>query len=121
MAQVPVLTVNAFPSGVDNTQHQQVVYGLLTFTGSGGYTTGGLPANNFAMVTPEGNPFQPLVGPTQTKPFVVYFQAMDAGLVQYQYDSVNDKLFAQTGGAQVASATTLSGKIAFEAHFARGV
>jgi hypothetical protein len=121
MAQAAVLTVNSFPSGVDNTQHQQTIYGLLTFTGSGGYTTGGIPLNNFAMVSPEGGKFQPLVGPTQTKPFLVNFTAMDSSLVSYNYDSVNDKLFAITAGAQVGSGVTLSGVISFEAHFARGV
>jgi hypothetical protein len=100
-------------------QSQQAVYGKLTFTGSGGYTTGGMPASSFSLVNPDGSKFYPST--SQPKPFVVYFQPMDTSLVTYQYDVVNDKIFAQTGGAQVAGAVTLSGNIAFEAHFGKFV
>lgn len=118
MAQAPVFTVNAFPYGVDNTQHQEIVYGLLTFTGSGGYTTGGLPVT-WKFLNQDGSTFYPQT--SSTTPFLVYFQPQDTGLVSYQYNKAGGTLFATTAGAQVASGTTLSGVVAFEAHFARSL
>lgn len=121
MAQAAVLTVNPHPYGSDNTQREQIVYGKVTFTGSGGYTTGGVPLNWGTMVDgTTGGRFQPQVSSSQTNPFIVYFQALDGSLVQYNYFAASNTLFAQTAGAQLASATTLTGVIAFEAHFARG-
>lgn len=119
MAQAAVLTVNAFPYGVDNTQSETIIYGLVTFTGSGGYTTGGVPLNFTAMLNPDGSKF--ILPGSVSKPFIAYFTALDGSLVQYQYFQASNTLFAQTAGAQVASATTLSGVIAFEAHFAKNV
>lgn len=114
MAQVPVLTVNAFPTGSDTTQSEQIIYGLVTFTGSGGYTTGGLPIT-WKFLNPDGSQFFPIAA--SSTPFLVYFQPQDSSLVSYQWNKAANTLFAQTGGAQVANATTLSGVIAFEAHF----
>jgi hypothetical protein len=126
MAQAAVLTVNNFPNGVDNTMHQQTVYGLVTFTGSGGYTTGGVPLNWATMVNVDGSPFIPSVGPQATlKPSLVYFTPQDTSLVEYQYNLAGNTLFATlataAGATQLPAATTLSGVIAFEAHFGRGV
>ena len=118
MAQVPVFTLNAFPTGSDNTQHQQVLYGFLTFTGSGGYTTGGLPIT-WTFLNADGSPVQPVASPSQ--PFLIYFQPQDSGVVQYQWNKASNVLFATTGGTQVSNATTLSGVTTFEAHFARGI
>lgn len=121
MAQVSVLTVNNFPVGVNNTQHQQEVYGLVTFTGSGGYTTGGVPLDWTKMLNVDGTNFQTSSVSGTTKPFVAYFTAQDSSLVSYQYNAATNTLFAIAAGAQVAGAVTLAGVIAFEAHFGRGV
>jgi hypothetical protein len=120
MAQAVVFTVNAFPYGVDSTLADQIIYGKVTFTGSGGYTTNGIPTSNFSLVNGDGSRFQPNVSTSQPKPFVVYFQNMDSSLNVYQYDSVNDKFFATTAGVQVGSGVALSGLITFEAHYAKG-
>lgn len=117
MAQAAVLTVNAFPNGIDTTTRELIVYGLVTFTGTGGYTTGGIPLNWKQLTNPDGTPL-PI---NQSAPFLVYFQPLDGSLVQYQWSNAANTLFAQTAGAQVASGTTISGVIAFEAHFAKNI
>jgi hypothetical protein len=119
MAQASVLTVNNFPTGVDNTQHEVIVYGLVTFTGSGGYTTGGVPLNWNALINADGSSFSPQW--LATKPFLAYFQPQDTSLVSYNFNAAGNTLFAIAAGIQVASGVTISGVIAFEAHFARGV
>jgi len=118
MAQSPVFTLNAFPTGVDNTQHEQILYGLVTFTGTGGYTTNGLPIT-WTFLNPDGSRFLPQS--SAATPFLVYFQPLDSSLVSYQWSKSANTLFAISSGAQVANGTTLSGVISFEAHFARGV
>src|ERR1700757_3350273 len=112
MAQAAVLTVNNFPTGVDNTQREYIVYGLVTFTGSGGYTTGGVPLNWTTLVNADGSPHILQVAPGTTKPFIAYFTAQDTSLVSYQYNAAANTLFATSataaGAAQLPAATTLS-------------
>ena len=119
MAQVPVFTLNGYPNGVDNTQREQILYGLVTFTGSGGYTNPGGNPITWTFLSPDGSTFQP-AGASST-PFLVYFQPQDNSLVTYQWNKAANKFFAISGGAELTNATTMSGVIAFEAHFGRGV
>lgn len=119
MAQVPVFTVSAFPAGVDNTQHQQILYGLVTFTGSGGYTSGGGLPITWTFLNTDGSVLQPVA--SSSTPSLVYFQTLDTSVNSYNWNKAANKFFAQTAGAEVTGTPTLSGAISFEAHFARGI
>lgn len=120
MAVASVLTVNSFPTGIDNTQHEVIVYGVVTFTGSGGYTTNGVPLNWANLVNASGSSFSPQWSATQ--PFLAYFTSQGTGLQAYQFNASGNALFISLAGVQLTSGATIAtDTIVFEAHFARGI
>jgi hypothetical protein len=121
------LTVNAFPSGVDNTQKQYVIYGTCALSSGGTYITNGIPLNWMTLFNPDGSVFQPQVSASQTTPIVAYFVSAIGGvetatpaLQSYIYDGVHNTLRIYEGSAEVGSGSAIvADTISFEAHFAR--
>ncbi len=117
------MNVNAFPKGVDNTQHRYIVYGQATITANGG--TGpatGLPLNWETMGDGNFNNvknFTLQVGPTQTKPQIASFVSNSNVAQQYTYDATHNSLIVWGAGAPL-TAGIVADTVNFKAEFIRG-
>ena len=123
-AATSILTVNAYPIGVDNTNHQTIVYGKCVLSTGGTYVTGGIP------ITWSGSPADggasKFIPPNSTGlPFVAYFYSL-SGATGYTYiynTTVSPPtLRIYNAGTELANAGAITADtIGFEANFARGV
>ena len=107
-----VLTVAAWPKGVDQTQLRAIVEGSGTIAGSGTYATGGLslPWTNMQDGNfNNGTPFQSNWGPNQKFPVWATAFSKASGFI-YAIDPSNGKLriFESGAGAGTISAPALT-------------
>jgi hypothetical protein len=110
-----VTTVNAFPTGIDQTGRFGHLYGTIAIGTGGTYVTNGLPAD-WAV---EENIYTP------GTPFIAFGYSIDSGFV-YTYDPTNDtwRIFQQdgtTGGlTEIANgASVTQDTVQFHATFQR--
>ena len=109
------VTVNAFPTGVDQTARFSHLYGTIAISTGGTYITNGLPLSwdsEFNVYTP-GVPFQ------------AYFYSIDSGFV-YTWDNTNEtiRIFQSAGSAaplvEIANgASVTADTVQFHAIFTR--
>lgn len=113
-----ILTVNAPPQGVDNTQRRQIVNGKITNLPAN-YTTNGIAINFAALVDWIGGAFLPegsgvIVGSPR-----IFSQAGNVGLT-YAYDPVHGTLRIAQNGTELGNGVAIpADTIGFEVEFAR--
>jgi hypothetical protein len=113
------LTVNGHPNGVDNTQRQQILYGICLLLAGGTYVTNGIPLPWGAMLSATGGRFIPESNASQ--PQAAYFFSEGGGAYQYNYDQTHNTLRIIAAGTELANGAAITADtIGFEAHFVRG-
>ena len=125
-AATAILTVNAYPNGVDNTQRRQALSGLCALSVGGTYPPNGVPINWAALLDGNGGSGAFILdGPATVGTGSVFFFSQTARNgantnYSYLYDYVHGTLAIFLGGTEVTTGNPISTDIiGFNVEFAR--